>query len=896
MGKFKFNGKSSEDFGLVVQTPPTYEYPDRDLTVTHIPGRNGDIILDNNCFRNVQRTYSVGTKYFQPNGYYENFSEVLTWLNSARGKYARLEDSYDPDVYRLASFQMSGSFIDYYGKGGATTVTFVCKPQRFLKSGEEETEYIGDTITIENVNGYTAKPEIKLYDIDVDFGVVLMMSVINCFGEAVSNVTITDYTGSLVLDSEDETATDLDGEDANDYIGLNSLPFPEFQSGANTIVLAEYNAEATTVNSYYTILSNNQYACLSEYKTYAALEQTAQSKIFVKSYNALIRSKQESYPANSVQSYISSIAEVYTFDSFNTLLNNYGKQYTFTGSIDENSSSKPSWMAFETRGEHDELIAAIAAVTGFFIVSGEDKRIRFITEGTPISESLKPGAINTITYFPAVANLPQSQSHAQNPPSYSGANYEIDIGYSDIPSWLDYVIVYDADGDFKGSPNKLIFKRSASTDGQGYYWTDKTWLFGKAQWKYCEASIYLSELELVSLNWSTSKKAFVAMTGLSTSTTATFTYKYLKATPLSLPDYVDITTTTVDDRGVETVTTDKKVHFSITDAGTTLESIIVKPKDTGYYSYQIGEGDPQPWVHITSDPSSHIIIANLSGTKNFGIFYLTEPPNYKNEEDWPGWLSPYPLCDGDEEDLLTAEKIWFQVLANSYYRISAGPDDDTPQSRDSWTHLDANDTLADIMSSKTVNDAMYVYKLDALVDPFDYNRSYTINAGTPSATPPDWLVVELTPSELTTEDTPETIKFKAGTDGYYKWDSNESWLYKHAGEELFEIGGKDDCTIYYLQSLPEYSESDFSVQSMFELFNIEIVQSPNPGNPKEIHFNVASTGYYRANNSTSWKYLNEGDTLLSAKVGDAIQLYHLSPTNSDLSNLKTTIKPRWWKL
>ena len=27
MGRFKFNGISSEDFGLVIQTPPTYVYP-----------------------------------------------------------------------------------------------------------------------------------------------------------------------------------------------------------------------------------------------------------------------------------------------------------------------------------------------------------------------------------------------------------------------------------------------------------------------------------------------------------------------------------------------------------------------------------------------------------------------------------------------------------------------------------------------------------------------------------------------------------------------------------------------------------------------------------------------------------------------------------------------------
>ena len=200
------------------------------------------------------------------------------------------------------------------------------------------------------------------------------------------------------------------------------------------------------------------------------------------------------------------------------------------------------------------------------------------------------------------------------------------------------------------------------------------------------------------------------------------------------------------------------------------------------------------------------------------------------------------------------------------------------------------------MSNKTVDDAMYIYQLDTLPTQFTYNRSYTVNAGTASSTPPEWLSQTVLPAGTSSDTTPETIKYSARLSGYFKWDSNESWVYYNAGDELFEIGGKDDCVIYYLASLPAYSASDFQKQSMFALFNITVNQSPNPGNPKEIDFKVAQTGYYRANNSTSWKYLTQGETLLTSKVGDAVYLYHLSLTNADLSNLTITVKPRWWKL
>ncbi len=36
----------------------------RDVSVTHIPGRNGDLIVDNGCYKNVTRTYALA-KYFE---------------------------------------------------------------------------------------------------------------------------------------------------------------------------------------------------------------------------------------------------------------------------------------------------------------------------------------------------------------------------------------------------------------------------------------------------------------------------------------------------------------------------------------------------------------------------------------------------------------------------------------------------------------------------------------------------------------------------------------------------------------------------------------------------------------------------------------------------------------
>ena len=46
MGIIIFNGVSSMDLHTLVQHPPEYAFPEKDCEATHVPGRNGDIIVD----------------------------------------------------------------------------------------------------------------------------------------------------------------------------------------------------------------------------------------------------------------------------------------------------------------------------------------------------------------------------------------------------------------------------------------------------------------------------------------------------------------------------------------------------------------------------------------------------------------------------------------------------------------------------------------------------------------------------------------------------------------------------------------------------------------------------------------------------------------------------------
>ncbi len=141
MGVIIFNGISSLDCNVQVEHIPRYETPRRDYEVTHVPGRNGDIVMDKGSFHNVTRTYEIAVC-----NKFESFaamaSKVSQWLLSASG-YSRLEDSYEPDYYRLAVYEGSLEIENIFARAGRSSISFNCKPQRFLKSGEKKVVFSG---------------------------------------------------------------------------------------------------------------------------------------------------------------------------------------------------------------------------------------------------------------------------------------------------------------------------------------------------------------------------------------------------------------------------------------------------------------------------------------------------------------------------------------------------------------------------------------------------------------------------------------------------------------------------------------------------------------------------------------------------------------------------------
>ena len=123
-----FAGKSSKDFLLYLSGPGVYDSPAADVESTSVPGRNGDIISEN--ARAGRRRYqNVDIKYeaFFFNGLPAKTAAVKSWLLSPVG-YQKLQDTYDPDFFRMAVCTEAMEFDVTAQKAAKMDLVFNCKP------------------------------------------------------------------------------------------------------------------------------------------------------------------------------------------------------------------------------------------------------------------------------------------------------------------------------------------------------------------------------------------------------------------------------------------------------------------------------------------------------------------------------------------------------------------------------------------------------------------------------------------------------------------------------------------------------------------------------------------------------------------------------------------------
>lgn len=142
-GNLIFDGIDAQASGVLISGEGTFDSPERIYEMVEVPGRNGAVAIVQGRFGNIEVTYPAAI-WADTQAAFRNKLAAFRSAMASRIGYKRLEDTYHPDEFRLGIFRGAVEVEpDGYNTAGAFELVFDCKPQRFLKSGEEQVDLSG---------------------------------------------------------------------------------------------------------------------------------------------------------------------------------------------------------------------------------------------------------------------------------------------------------------------------------------------------------------------------------------------------------------------------------------------------------------------------------------------------------------------------------------------------------------------------------------------------------------------------------------------------------------------------------------------------------------------------------------------------------------------------------
>lgn len=238
-----FNGVSARDMGVKgIEKYPDLNRPERKIEVFDVPGRSGSIIFPSDSWENIEREYEIFAGGGTRGTVARPFSSIAAWLNSPGG-YAKLEDTYEPEIFRLAYCTGAMETENAYTRLGRATITFNCRPERFLKSGAEYTlfEETGSALTgtVANPTPYASKPLFRLYkNTGASDTTLTVTSGTKTYD---IDIAITNSYAWLYLDCETMDAYGTDGENRNEWVNVSEFPVLEPNAETTFTIGAGYD-------------------------------------------------------------------------------------------------------------------------------------------------------------------------------------------------------------------------------------------------------------------------------------------------------------------------------------------------------------------------------------------------------------------------------------------------------------------------------------------------------------------------------------------------------------------------------------------------------------------------------------------------------------------------------
>lgn len=228
MSDFIFNGISAAKMGLRIERYPRIPQPRKKLTAVSISGRSGSLHIWDGSYEDISIRYECWWKNQNANfSTARSAHEIAEWLYAAPVG-ARLEDTYDTQVFRTATFVGGQDIENILNRYGRVTIEFTCWPQAWLKSAERPQEFTTSGGFFNNPAPWPTKPLIR---------VIGSISGALTIGEQSLTIMFPDMeTHELWIDCEEQEAWEIvDGAEVPANAWISGADFIEVQPGRNDV-------------------------------------------------------------------------------------------------------------------------------------------------------------------------------------------------------------------------------------------------------------------------------------------------------------------------------------------------------------------------------------------------------------------------------------------------------------------------------------------------------------------------------------------------------------------------------------------------------------------------------------------------------------------------------------
>ena len=218
---FTFGGISTSTYNVFISPNDNFGVPERVVEVQPIPGKNGDVVIDQGRYANKDVTYTCYVRK-------DMMTDGVNFLDAIKAKhgYQKFTDTVQTDIFRMGYLKGDTDVaVSQMRRSGYFGLVFNFKPQKFLNSGDSfVTVATGDVLT--NPTKQTALPILRLYGT----GTI-----------TIGGVAVTVNTNSSYTDIDCELGDAYYGStNRNGNITVSNNKFPSLPAGNSTVTFSGF--------------------------------------------------------------------------------------------------------------------------------------------------------------------------------------------------------------------------------------------------------------------------------------------------------------------------------------------------------------------------------------------------------------------------------------------------------------------------------------------------------------------------------------------------------------------------------------------------------------------------------------------------------------------------------